>query len=259
MAVEDAAARQDIMDRAIRRLEALNAKLENPRTGYKDEASVAKAAEKAVGKRARRWIHASVETRDEVSHTQAGPGRPGPKTKYKRVVKKRFRVAWRVKEDHVAYDAKTDGMFPLLTNQDPQALPLAGALDAYRYQPRLEKRHEQLKTVYGVAPVLLKNVDRVEALLFLYFAAMLVQALIERDVRRAMATRGVASLPLYPEGRADRAPTANVVLRAFEALQLNRLYEDDRLVTVFPPDLSPVQEEILDLVGVPAADFTGLT
>jgi len=76
----------------------------------------------------------------------------------------------------IAFDARSDGMFPLITNCED--LSLVEILDKYKYQPWLEKRHEQLKTVYKIAPVLLKSVTRIEGLLFVFFLAMLIQALI---------------------------------------------------------------------------------
>jgi len=61
-------------------------------------------------------------------------------------------------------------MFPLITNCDD--ISLKEILEIYKYQPKLEKRHEQFKTVYGIAPVLLKNITRVEALLFVFFFSL---------------------------------------------------------------------------------------
>jgi len=52
-----------------------------------------------------------------------------------------------------------------------------------------------------MAPVWLKNVGRIEALLFLYFVALLVHALLERELRLGMARENIESLPLYPEER----------------------------------------------------------
>jgi hypothetical protein len=42
---------------------------------------------------------------------------------------------------------------------------------------------------------------RIEALFTLYFLALLVQALIERELRLAMARQKIEELPLYPEQR----------------------------------------------------------
>jgi hypothetical protein len=42
--------------------------------------------------------------------------------------------------------------------------------------------------------VLLHNEERIEALFFLYFLALLVQGLIERELRRAMQREGIGKL-----------------------------------------------------------------
>ncbi len=68
----------------------------------------------------------------------------------------------------------------------PLAMGPTAILDAYKYQPFLEKRNEQLKTVLSVAPIYLKKPERVAGLLFVYFLAVLVLALIEREARMAM-------------------------------------------------------------------------
>ena len=60
-------------------------------------------------------------------------------------------------------------------------------LQAYKRQPLLEKRFSQFKTDFAVAPVFLKNVSRIQGLLAAYFFALLVQTLLERGLRQAMA------------------------------------------------------------------------
>src|SRR5260221_10075613 len=42
---------------------------------------------------------------------------------------------------------------------------------AFKGQPTIEKRFEQIKTVHEIAPVFLKNPGRIEALFTLYFLA----------------------------------------------------------------------------------------
>ena len=71
--------------------------------------------------------------------------------------------------------------------REDETLDLAEALGKYKYQPFVEKRHEQLKSVFGVAPMWLKNVGRVASLLWLYYVVELAGALVEREVRRQMA------------------------------------------------------------------------
>ena len=61
-------------------------------------------------------------------------------------------------------------------------------LRAYKRQPIIEKRFSQLKTDFVVAPVYLKEVSRIEALLCVYFMVLLLQTLMERELRLAIAT-----------------------------------------------------------------------
>ena len=62
----------------------------------------------------------------------------------------------------------------------------AAVLQAHKGQPMIEKRFEQIKTVHEIAPVLLKNEGRIEAMFTVYFLALLLQALIERELRPAL-------------------------------------------------------------------------
>jgi transposase len=136
-----------------------------------------------------------------------------------------------------------------------RALSPRQVLEAHKRQPAIEKRFEQTKTVDEIAPVLLKNEGRVDALFLLYFLALLVQALLERELRRAMQGAGIRELPLYPEERQCRRPTAEQVLRLFSLAERQLLLKDDRLVQVFEPELTELQRQVLGLLGVPAVAY----
>jgi transposase len=168
-------------------------------------------------------------------------------------VKKKYHVTWAPIPEKIEFDAKSDGMYPLITNCEE--LPLGDILAKYKFQPRLEKRHEQFKTVYGVMPMLLKNVTRIEGLLFVYFLALLIEALIEREVRNSMALKGLETIPIYPEMRECAAPTSSRILRIFEPIQLHRLWSDEKLVQVFRPELTDLQKDVLGLAGVPVEGY----
>ncbi len=171
MAEEDRESREDRIGRAMVGLDELEERLQSPKTKLRTRIAVEKAAERAVGAAAARWVGWEVrEETVEVFHQECR-GRPGKGTRYRRQVKTRFHVVAQPNEGAIAYDAKSDGMFPLLTNE--RHLSRRELLEAYHFQPRLEKRHEQLKTVLEVAPMLLKNIERIEALLFVYFLALL--------------------------------------------------------------------------------------
>ena len=106
-----------------------------------------------------------------------------------------------------------------------------------------------------MAPVLLKSPARIEALLVCHFIALLIQTLIEREIRLAMLKAETEKIPLYPEDRFCRAPTAARVLEIFSGAARNRLMSDGQLVQVFQPTLSRLQLEVLKLLGIPRSAY----
>ena len=114
---------------------------------------------------------------------------------------------------------------------------------------------EQIKTVHEIAPVFLKNEGRIEALFTLYFLALLVQALIERELRLAMKRSRIEELPLYPEQRQCRRPTTEQVLRLFSLAERHTLLRAGHTVQVFYPELTDLQCQLLTLLGVPQGAF----
>lgn len=250
----DKQARQDCIEKGILALETLETRLRGPRSRIRNRAALAKAAEQALHLAgAQRWLTFAIHERPHDSFTQEKRGRPGSGTHYVRQRRLRFSLQWAPRADIIDYDARTDGMFPLLSNDD--ILPALALLEKYKFQPQLEKRHEQLKTVRAVAPVLLKSETRIEALLMIYFLAMLVDALIEREMRRSMAAARMRSLPLYPEGRNCKAPTTARLFELFAPLQRHELFQNHRLVQCFEPKLSPLHVQILRFLAVPRSAY----
>ena len=254
MAAEDGNGRQARIEKAWMGIERLQTKLQGKRCRLKLREKVEEAAAKALKDAgAEPWVRTEVSERVEPVFRQEKRGHPGPKTRYLRKSKTLFSVVARVRDDVVEADARSDGMFPLITNC--RDLSLRRVFEAYKFQPKLEKRHEQLKSVQDLAPVWLKNVSRIEALLFLYFVALLVHALLEREVRRGMVRDKIESLPLYPEERECRAPSTERILDLFATLQRHRLRQGDRLVQVFEPELGALHEQILALMRIPPSAF----
>ena len=254
MAAQDADARQARIEKAYLGLEQLQTKLQGKRCRLRNRERVDEVAERIIrAAGAERWVRYEIEERKEPVYRQEQRGHPGPGTRYLRRERLRFTVASRIKEEVIAADARSDGMFPLISNCKDLSLPKI--LEAYKFQPKLEKRHEQLKSVQDLAPVWLKNPDRIEALLFLYFVAILVNALLEREVRNGMARDGIEHLPLYPEERLCRAPSTERILDVFAPLQRHHLYRKGRLVQIFEPALDELQEQVLKLLRLPASIF----
>jgi transposase len=196
-----------------------------------------------------RYLKVSRTMREEYLYKQTRRGRPGPDTAYRKIIKRRFDIEWTTDEEAIAYDHKSDGMYPLITND--RGLSPAQVLEAHKGQPMIEKRFEQIKTVHQIAPVFLKNTMRIEAFFTLYFLALLVQALIERELRLAMKRERIKELPIYPEQRLCKRPTTEQILRLFSLAERHTLLRDDKPVQSFPPQLTELQRQTLDLLGVP--------
>ena len=200
-----------------------------------------------------RYLKVSRVVREEHHFKQARRGRPGPETAYKKLIKRRFDIEWSTDEGAVAYDHKSDGMYPLMTND--RSLSPAQVLQAHKGQPMIEKRFEQVKTVHAIAPVFLKDEGRIEALFTLYFLALLVQALIERELRLAMTREKIVELPLYPEQRQCVHPTTEQVLRLFSLAERHKPLQDGHTIQVFDVQLTDLQRQLLALLGVPIEAF----
>ena len=251
----DAATRARRIETAIAALDELAARLARPRCRYKSAVAVETAAERAlIDTDADPWINFTVTPVVADTYRQDNGGRPGADTRYRKTTTERYTLTFTVNHDRVAYDARMDGIFPLITN-DRNMAP-AEILAAYKYQPNLERRHHQLKGHQLVAPVFLKDPVRIEGLLCCHFFALIAQALIEREIRAAMAEADQANIPLYPELRACTAPSAARVLEIFSNVSRHHLIQDNRTVQTFRPELTPLQLQVLELLGVPAAAYT---
>jgi transposase len=248
----DALTRHRRLERATAALIELQARLTSTRTRYRDQAKVAQAVDSILRDGdVEGLLVVEIKQRTTETFRQDRRGRPGPETRYVRSEATRFDPSWRIDHDHLRQEARCDGIFPLVTNET--SVSAVDLLLAYKQQPMIEKRFSQLKTDFVVAPVFLKEVSRIQALLCAYFLALLTESLLERELRRAMAREGVESLPLYPEGRACRRPTARRVIDLFEDVQRHELATEGRTAVVFLTDLTVLQRKILRLLGIPRA------
>ena len=239
---------------AIEALSAVRERLASSRARLRGAAQIdLRVAEILEQHRVGRYLKVRRTVREEHSFKQARRGRPGPDMAYRKITRRRYDLEWTLDEAAIACDQKSDGMYPLLTND--RNLSPAQALIAHKGQPTIEKRFEQVKTVHEIAPVFLKNEGRIEALFTLYFLALLVQALIERELRLTMKRSHIEELPLYPEQRQCRRPTTEQVLRLFSLAERHTLRREGQAVQVFHPEMTDLQRQVLTLLGVPQGAF----
>jgi len=250
----DAAFRSRCLQRALRGLGELRRKLFSPRTRYRQPEKVRRAVATILQETGTEdWIHIEIAPHTQVSYRQEKRGRPTASTRYVRRVRTRLELRYEIDVARVAEAAASDGVFPLVTNVTK--LSARELLAAYKRQPTIEKRFSQLKTDFAVAPVYLKQVRRIQGLLCMYFFALLVEALVERELRRAIQRKGIASLPMYPEGRPCRRPTARRLIDLFAAVQRHELAGRKGTRRVMVTELTPLQCKLLRLLGVRTTDY----
>jgi transposase len=246
---QDACTRNQQIQRAMTELGELRLRLSSPRTRYRQRAKVAEAVEGILTARGvESWIVTEIDERTEEKYRQESRGRPNAETRYVKEASTRFELEYRIDNATVAVEACGDGVFPLITNDT--ALTEQELLLAYKGQPSLEKRFTHLKTDFEVAPVFLKEASRIQAFLCVYFLALLTESLLERELRRAMDRRAIASMPLYPEGRRCGRPTARRVIDLFEDVQRHSLRVGKQSPMVFTTQLSKLQRQVLTLLGM---------
>jgi transposase len=199
------------------------------------------------------FFHISIDTITEKYKVQIGSGRPGKNTKYRTRVNRLFTLSWTQKKQAIKKEAQTDGVFPLLCTDNK--LPAKEVLKAYKYQPRLEKRFAQFKSIHHAAPLLFKKIERIEANMFGFFIALAVQALIEREVRNKMKEQKIEKIRVYPEQREANHPTASKIIDRFENICTYKIMQNSKVVETFKDSLNDDQKLILSLLNIEENEY----
>jgi transposase len=248
-AEQDQSRRARSIQKAAEALSDLRERLQGPRTRFRERSQVEQALAAIWAEaEASSWLLVEIEEQEEETFRQATRGRPSEQTQYRRETRSRFTLTWKLNVEALSEAEREDGVFPLLTND--RNLSATEVLQAYKRQPLLEKRFSQFKTDFAVAPVFLKNVSRIQGLLAAYFFALLVQTLLERELRQAMARAGEATLPLYPEGRPCARPTTHRLIEVFASIQRHEVRVGEGETQVMVTKLTKTQRSIIRLLGL---------
>lgn len=246
-AERDAKSRARTLDRVSQQLAQLQSRLQSSRTRFRQRDKVELAVNEILSHGdATRWLHVQILEFEEETFKQSTRGRPGKNTRYVRETTTRYKLSWTTNTSQIEHDQATDGVFPLITNQ--HEMSPEEVLRAYKRQPLIEKRFSQFKSDFEVAPIYLKEVTRIQAMLAIYFFALMLQTLLERELRHALANSAYESLPLYPEQRACHAPTTRRIIDIFETVQRHQLTGDNEPQT-FVTQLSPLQAQVAKWFG----------
>jgi transposase len=225
----------------------LNARIN--RRNLKNESDIRKKVDEILSSnKISRFIDVTIGQNQSVTRSQNGRGRPGPETEFSIKKKQVFTLHWCRNQAALKQELNIDGIFPLLCTD--QNLTAKEALLAYKYQPRLEKRFSQFKSYLNAAPLLFQKIERVEAMMLLYFLAMILQAVIERRIRAKMKQDEIDALPIYPEDRPAAHPTTTKIFALFEGVSTYTIEQGTRRKQEYRDKLTPIQIKVLSLLGI---------
>jgi len=213
------------------------------------------AALKQATKGAGAYLSVTLHEVRTTERVQVGRGRPGPNTRYEDTEQIHYRLEWRRDETEIRRAQRTDGLFPLTDNT---ALDPVEVLRTYKNQPYLEKRFSTKKSVLNVAPVFLKSPRRIEAMMFLYFIALMLVSLIERRMRLEMQEQHIERLPLRPAGMQTKKPTWRTITDSFHGVHLATIEGSGKVIQTALKGLSELRRQILALLKVPITIYTRL-
>jgi transposase len=158
-----------------------------------------------------------------------------------------FTLTWQFDAGAVERWQHLEGVYVLKTNLPERTHPLAEVLRTYKVQSRVERRFHHLKGPLAVAPMFLKNPGRIAGLLCVLVWALMVLALMERQVRREL--KGEPLYGLYPEGRPSPAPTGPSLIQALSGLSIVIVHQGGTVARRLA-QLDPTQRRIIQLLGI---------
>lgn len=244
-AEKDAQSRENRLLKAEEELEQLALKLNKY---YLKEKTQISTAIKKILVHTNELISVNIEEEPSIQRTKIGRGRIGKDSKFKEEKIITYSITWSRKEQSIKEQARTDGVFPLVTNTDLSAKEVLGN---YKNQPYLEKKFSTLKSVLQAVPVYLKLPHRIEAMLFLYFIALMVIALMERQISLSMEEEEIETLPILPQNAKTDKPTWNNMRYFFRDVYFMSQQIAEQKLNTLTKSLTKLHQFVLELLKVP--------
>jgi transposase len=160
----------------------------------------------------------------------------------------RFQLTWKINTQALARKKKLEGVFVLKANLPKRSHSTVELLRTYGKQSNVERRFHHLKGPLAVAPMFLEKPERMAGLLYILVWALMILALMERQVRRNL--RGKPLYGLYPENRPSPAPTGPALLDCFSTLCIV-IVKHQGTTNRRLADPTPIQRTLLQLLNIP--------
>ena len=146
------------------------------------------------------------------------------------------------------------------TNHDQETMSLKQVVAAYRSEYLVEQGIRRLKgRSLSLTPLYLKCEQRIVGLIFLLSIALRMLVLMQFVAREHLKKEGTTLKGIYPgqPGRQTTCPTTEMMLHVFRGLTLSRITVNGETYEHLTP-LTPVQERIVELIGIPLETFSRL-
>jgi len=194
------------------------------------------------------FFDVQIQEHQYVKRTKIGRGRIGENSTFKEEIFTKYSITWSRNEQYIAKQSKIDGLFPLVTNTTASAKVI---LEHYKEQPYLEKTFSTLKSVLEAVPMFLKLPHRIEAMLFLYFIALMIIALMERQVHISMKEEKIESLPILPQRMKTKKPTWNNIRYFFREVYFMSQHLVNGGLDTLTKGVTKLHKKVLSLLKVP--------
>ncbi len=146
------------------------------------------------------------------------------------------------------------GTWVLLSDVPREELSAVEVLKAYKQQPVVEQPFALLKSPMLIDGIYLKRPDRAFALAHVFLMALLVAAVLQRRIRRALE---VASDTITLEGkRVTNRPTIKGILELFHSLQVVLIDTERGVTRLLPQNTNAQALKVLQLAGYSDAIYT---
>lgn len=196
-----------------------------------------------------------IEGRVALLRKKVGRGRPGPNSQY--VIKEKITYdlkIWR-KPQAIAEKSMLDGFFFMVSNLDSQQWSVPKLLSLYKRQYKVEHVFRVLKTPLAVSPMLLEKADRICSMMAIMTLTLQLYTLIQRQASQEIERRDFPLDGLMPNRIQTWRPQTDNLLDAFDNINFIEIQQDGQS-SLYLTTLTPLQLEILQILGVPAGDYS---
>jgi len=218
----------------------------------KDRCAIERAALKILeGHHVSRYIQVRVDKEQKLVSKQIGPGRPSVNTEYREETLKSFKLKFKTNRQALEEARLCEGIFVMWTNAPRERLRAEQALLEHKKAWKVERGHRDLKGPIALTPIYLHKPERIAALTLVCVIALQVLRLMELEVRLAIARRRRPLCGLYPNKRRVERPSGMLMLKEIGKIQTITLVGKEGLEKLALSKLTGLQEEVLELLGVP--------